>query len=506
MESFDLLLSGLWVASGYDYLLATLVGVLLGLAVGVLPALGPSAAIAILLPVILNFEPTLAMAALAGTYYGAMYGGAVTSILLGIPGESSAMMTMLDGYPLARQGQAGRALGMSVFASFIGGLFALILFVAVSAQFAEFAIAFGPAEMTALMIMSLCFTTVLGGANRYKGFIALSFGLWLGMVGIDIISGSARYTFGSANLLEGLEFTVVAIGFFGLGQIFEALDEKSLGSTITPRYTFRSLFPRFHDMIVSWKDLLVGSIIGFVIGVLPGSGATSATIFSYAASKRMSKTPERFGKGAIEGVAGPEAANNAASYSAMIPLLTLGIPGSATTAVMMGGLLMLGLQPGPLLFTNHPDFVWPLIGTFYIGNVMLVVLTIVLTPALAAMVFVPPRLLFPVICTIVLYGIYSINNSVFDMVVGLSFGVLGYLLAKLRYPSVPILLGLILGPILEQGVRRALITSNGDFMIFLERPIALVLLLMTALVFVLPAATRWIKRSGRRGLQDETAK
>ncbi|TCK19689.1 putative tricarboxylic transport membrane protein [Ancylobacter aquaticus] len=503
METLSLLLSGLSVAIGPSYLLATFSGVMLGLAVGVLPALGPSAAIAILLPVILNFDPLVAMAALAGTYYGAMYGGAVTSILLGIPGESAAMMTMLDGYPLARSGQAGRALGMSIFASFVGGLIALILFVAVSRQFAEFAIAFGPAEMTSLMIMSLCFTTVLGGDNKFKGFISLALGVWLGMVGIDIISGSTRYTLGMPNLLEGFEFTVVAIGVFGLGQILSALDQQSLGKLATPSYTFRSLFPRLADVLVCWKDLVVGSIIGFVVGVLPGAGATTSTIFAYAASKRMSKTPERFGKGAVEGVAAPEAANNAASYAAMIPLLTLGIPGSATTAVMMGGLLMLGLQPGPLLFTTRPDFVWPLIGTFYIGNIMLVVLTIVLTPLLAAMVFVAPRYLFPMICSVVLYGIYSINNSVFDMGVGLAFGVLGYLFDKLRYPAVPALLGLILGPILEQGIRRALISSQGDPMIFLERPISLTLLLLTLALFVLPAAKRllWKRPSRPRTLE-----
>jgi putative tricarboxylic transport membrane protein len=504
MDTFLLLLHGLTVAVTPDHLLATLFGVLVGLAVGVLPALGPPAAVAILLPVILNFEPTIAMAGLAGTYYGAMYGGAVTSILLGIPGESASMMTMLDGYPLARRGEAGRALGMSVFASFIGGLIALVLFTMISAQFAEFALSFGPAEMTALMIMSLCFTTVLGGGDKAKGFLSLALGLWLGMVGIDLISGTPRFTLGNPNLLEGIEFTVVAIGVFGLGQMFSALDEK-MENRAAPKYTFRSLFPRFSDIILCWKDLLVGSVVGFAVGILPGSGATASTIFSYAASKRMSKEPEKFGKGAIEGVAAPEAANNAASYAAMIPLLTLGIPGSATTAVMLGGLLMLGLQPGPLLFQNNPEFVWPVVGTFYTGNLMLVFLTIILTPVLAAIVYVPLSLLFPVVAAIVLFGIYSINNSLFDIGMGLGFGLLGYLLEKLRYPTVPVLLGLVLGSILEQGVRRALITSGGDPMIFVHRPIALALLLATVALFVVPLALKLYRKCKDRSLEGNTS-
>lgn len=492
MQNLSLLLDGLAVALSFDHLVATLAGVLIGLAVGVLPALGPPSAVAILLPVILNFEPTVAMAGLAGTYYGAMYGGAVTSILLGIPGESSAMMTMLDGYPLARKGEAGRALGMSVFASFIGGFIALVLFVAIAGQFAEFAIAFGPAEMTALMIMSLCFATVLGGGNKLKGFVTLALGLWIGMIGIDLISGTPRYTLGSTNLLEGVEFTVVAIGVYGLGQIFAALNDHSSGRSLAPQYTFRSLLPRFTDMVVCWKDLVLGSLIGFVVGVLPGAGATASTIFAYAASKKISKHPEEFGEGAIEGIAAPEAANNAASYAAMIPLLTLGIPGSATTAVMLGGLLMLGLQPGPLLFSSNPDFVWPVIGTFYTGNLMLVVLTIALTPVLAAIVFVPLNFLLPVVAATVLFGVYSVNYSLFDLGVALFFGVLGYILEKLRYPAVPLLLGLVLGPILEQGMRRALITSNGDPAIFVERPLAVALLLATVLLFVWPLLRRLI--------------
>jgi putative tricarboxylic transport membrane protein len=499
METLNLLAQGLSVALGYQALLATFIGVLLGLAVGVLPALGPAAAVAILLPVVIKFEPTVAMAGLAGVYYGAMYGGAVTSILLGIPGESASMMTTLDGYPMARKGQAGRALGMSVFASFVGGLFAIVMFTALAAPFARFAVEFGPAEMTALMIMALTFSTVLGGDDVWKSFAALAMGLWLGMIGLDMVTGAPRFTFDSFAMMDGIEFSVVAIGLYGLGEIFAAIGERQQKGSFVPTYTFRSLFPRIYDMIVCWKDLLLGSVIGFVIGVLPGAGATAATIFSYAASKKLSKEPDKFGKGAIEGVASPEAANNAASYAAMIPLFTLGIPGSGTTAVMLGGLLMLGLQPGPLLFQEHADFVWPVIGTFYTGNLMLVILTIVLTPVLATIVYVPMAVLFPIVSGIVLYGVYSINYSVFDIWVALTFGVLGFVFAKLRYPAVPTVLGLVLGPILEQGVRRALIASDGNPMIFIERPIALFLLLATASLVFLPLFNKLVLNRLRPG-------
>jgi putative tricarboxylic transport membrane protein len=492
METINLLAGGLAEALSYKMLLATLIGVLLGLAVGVLPALGPAAAVAIMLPLVVKFEPTTAMAGLAGVYYGAMYGGAVTSILLGIPGESASMMTTMDGYPMARKGEAGRALGMSVYASFVGGLIALVLFTAVAAPFAEFAVAFGPAEMTALMVMALSFTTVLGGSDGWKGFASLALGLWIGMIGLDMVTGAPRYTMGSVNLMDGLEFSVVAIGIFGLGQVFAAIGEKTEGAAFTPTYTFRSLFPRLRDMVICWKDLVVGSLVGFIVGVLPGAGATAATIFSYAASKKMSKTPERFGHGAIEGVASPEAANNAASYSAMIPLFTLGIPGSGTTAVMLGGLLMLGLQPGPLLFQENADFVWPMIGTFYTGNLMLVFLTILLTPVLASIVYVPLALLLPLIAGIVMFGVYGINYSMFDVWCALAFGILGWVMAKLSYPAVPALLGVVLGPILEQGVRRALLSSGGDPTIFVERPLALALFLMTAALFLVPLGRKWL--------------
>ncbi|NGN45297.1 TctA subunit of the tripartite Tricarboxylate transport(TTT) family protein [Mesorhizobium sp. CGMCC 1.15528] len=491
MEIFSDLFFGLSVATSSPMLLATLLGVLLGLAIGVLPAMGPPAALAILLPIVVSFEPTVAVAGLAGVYYGAMYGGAVTSILLGIPGESAAMMTTLDGYPMAKNGEAGRALGIATFASFVGGFISILLFTAIAAPFAEFALRFGPIEMTALMVMTLIFSTSLGGEDRAKGFAALGLGLWLGTVGLDIVSGSPRFNFGTFELLEGIEFTVIAIGMYGVGEILASVNETA-PKVARARYTLRALLPRISDMYKTWKDLIVGSVIGFVVGVLPGAGATAATIFSYSFSKKISRHPENFGKGAPEGIASPESANNSASYAAMIPLFTLGIPGSGTTAIMLGGLLMLGLQPGPLLFEQNPDFIWPVIGTFYTGNLMLVVLTILLTPILASLVFIPAAYLFPIVLGIVVYGVFSVNYSFFDLGMAMGFGLLGYLFRKFSYPSVPVLLGLVLGPILEQNVRRSLIMSNGDIGIFASSTISVVFLLLSASLLLLPMF-KWAK-------------
>ncbi|WP_421566676.1 tripartite tricarboxylate transporter permease [Ochrobactrum sp. EDr1-4] len=493
IEILSNLLNGLAVAMSGPMLLATLLGVLLGLAIGVLPAMGPPAALAILLPIVVSFEPAVAVAGLAGVYYGAMYGGAVTSILLGIPGESAAMMTTLDGYPMAKNGEAGRALGIATFASFVGGFIAIILFTFVAAPFAEFALRFGPIEMTALMVMTLIFSTSLGGDNRANGFAALGLGLWIGCVGLDIVSGSPRFNFGTFELLEGIEFTVIAIGMYGVGEIFASVNETAPKVNRT-KYSLRALLPRVKDIFTTWKDLLLGSAIGFIVGILPGAGATAATIFSYSLSKKISKNPESFGRGAPEGIASPEAANNSASYAAMIPLFTLGIPGSGTTAIMLGGLLMLGLQPGPLLFEQNPEFVWPVIGTFYTGNLMLVVLTIVLTPVLASLVFIPAAYLFPIVLGIVVYGVFSVNYSFFDLSLAMAFGVLGYLFRKFSYPSVPVLLGLVLGPILEQNVRRSLLMSDGDISVFFSSTISVVFLGLSVVLLIFPLL-RWI--SGR---------
>lgn len=497
-ETLSLLMQGLSAATSMENLLAILVGVVLGLVVGALPALGPAAGVAILLPAIVNLDPTIAIAGLAGVYYGAMYGGAVTSILIGVPGDSSSMMTVLDGYPMAKNGESGRALGMAVYASFVGGFISIVLMTFLSPYMAQVAISFGPAEMTALIVLAFCLVTVLGNDDPIKGFVGLGLGLWVGMIGIDPILSVSRFTFGSIHLLEGIEFTIVVVGMYGLGEMFASLRESELARSNRIEYSMASLLPRLKDLVVCRATLVWSSLIGFFVGVLPGAGATAATVFAYATAKRTSKTPEKFGHGTIEGVAAPEAANNAASYSAMIPLFTLGIPGSGTTAVMLGGLLMLGLQPGPRLFSEQPEFIWTLIGTFYIGNIVLVFLTLALVPLLAAFVFVRTSILFPIVIAVIFFGVYSIQYSLVDVLFCMLFGVAGYVLSRLSYPMLPVLVGVILGPIIEGSIRRSLIISQGDVSIFWSSPIAGAILGCAVALFLFglfgPMLRGWINR------------
>ena len=443
LDAWGLLLNGLAAASEPSILVAILVGCVIGLFIGALPGLGPTAGVAILLPVAVSFDGTAAIAALGAVYYGAQYGGAVTAILLGIPGDASATMTVLDGYQLARKGRAGAALGISVAASFIGGLIGLLLLTAFATTIARAAIAFGPVEMTGLMVFSLSLVSILGGKDPIKAVVSLFAGLWVGTIGLDPIMGVPRFDFGSVYLFDGIEFSILAVGLFGLAEMYAtplASDDANMA-----RFRFRELLPNVRETLRCWRELISGSLIGFFVGILPGAGATAATMIAYAFAKRFSKTPEQFGRGALEGVAAPEAANNSASYGAMIPMFALGIPGSGTTAVLMGGLLMIGLQPGPTLFQTQSAFVWTIFGSFYIGNLALVGITILLTPLLASCAFAKPGYLFPAVMAIVMYGIYSINNSMFEVMLAIGFGVLGYVMTKLDYPPVPLVLGLILG-------------------------------------------------------------
>lgn len=499
MEVFGLLFDGIIQASAPGILAATMFGAVIGLLIGALPGLGPSAGVAIMLPVVAGFGGVAAIACLAGVYYGAMFGGAITSILLGIPGDAPSVMTVLDGYPMAQRGEGGRALGMSVFASFVGGLLGLIGMVALSVPISKMALAFGPTEMTAMMCFSLSLVSVLGGRNAIKGFVALALGVWLGMIGLDPIAGPIRFTFGSMDLFEGLDFSVVAVGLFGLTAMFTSLDaniEKQMA-----KFSLRSLLPRLSDALKSRWELASGSLTGFIIGVLPGVGATAATMMSYAIAKRFSRHPEKFGTGIVEGVAAPEAANNSASYASMIPLFTLGIPGSATTAVMMGGLLMIGLQPGPMLFVNNPDFVWATFGSFYVGNVALVFLTLALTPLLAAILYISTAYLYPVVMAVVVFGVFAIEYSTTNILIAIVAGGIGLLLQKLDYPAVPLILGLVLGPMLERNIRRTMISSQGDLTVFVSHPISLTLFILTALVILIPLFLKLAKR--QKILDDE---
>jgi putative tricarboxylic transport membrane protein len=484
-DSWGLLAGGLASAADPSILTAILIGSVLGLFIGALPGLGPTAGVAILLPVAVGFSGTAAIAALGAVYYGAQYGGAVTAILLGIPGDASATMTVLDGYKLAKKGKAGQALGISIAASFVGGLIGLLLLTAFATTIARAAIAFGPIEMTALMVFALSLVSVLGGKDPVKALVALSLGLWIGTIGLDPILGLPRFNFESVHLFDGIEFSILAVGIFGLAEMY-ATPVSSNDDAHIARFKFSELFPKISDTLKCWRELVSGSLIGFFVGILPGAGATAATMISYAFAKRMSKTPERFGTGAIEGVAAPESANNSASYGSMIPMFALGIPGSGTTAVLMGGLLMIGLQPGPMLFQTHSEFVWTIFGSFYIGNLALVGITILLVPLLASCAFVRPGYLFPAVIAIIAFGIYSINNSMFEVALATGFGVVGYVMTKLAYPPVPLVLGMILGPILERGIRRTLVQSDGDASAFLQSPIALVIFALSIALFVVP--------------------
>jgi putative tricarboxylic transport membrane protein len=488
VETLQLLVGGIETAAHWNTLAATLFGVVVGLLIGALPGLGPSAGVAIMLPVVVGLGGVPALACLAGVYYGAMFGGAVTSILLGIPGDPTSVMTVLDGYPMAKKGQAGQALGMSVFASFVGGIVGLLGLAYLSVPIADAALVFGPVEMTALMVFTLSLVSILGGRNPVKGATALAIGFALGTIGLDPIAGPIRFTFGSLDLFEGLDFTLVAVGLFGLTAMFTDLDAKVDRGTAS--FTLAGLMPRLSDAVKARWELLQGSVTGFVVGVLPGIGATAATMMSYALAKRFSKTPELFGTGIPEGVAAPEAANNSASYGNMITLFTLGIPSSSTTAVMMGGLLMLGLQPGPLLFANNGDFIWAVFGSFWIGNLMLVFLTILLTPALAAILYVTTAILYPIVFAIIVYGVFAIDNSIAGVTIALAAGAFGLVLIKLDYPPVPLVLGLMLGPLLERNIRRTLISSRGDAWVFLSHPISMGLFIATALVLLIPLIMR----------------
>jgi putative tricarboxylic transport membrane protein len=356
----------------------------------------------------------------------------------------------------------------------------------------RYALAFGPSEITALMIFSMSLVSLLASNQPSKGFAVLGFGVWLGMIGLDQITGAPRFTLGTVELLDGLDFAVVAVGLFGLGEMLFAMSDSVVRATTTS-YSYRSMLPRLADLYATRKAMTVGSAIGFMIGILPGVGATAATMVSYAAAKKISKNPEKFGHGSLEGIAAPEAANNSASYGSMVTLFTLGIPASATTAVLLAGLVMLGLQPGPLLFQQHSQFVWTLFGTFYVGNLVLVALTLVMVPVLAAAIFVPRAYLYPVVLCIVVYGIYSINYSTFDLLIVVLFGIIGYFMRVANFPMVPLVLGLILGPILEVNIRRALISTRGDWSALLDSPISLAIYGMTAVLLLAPTVLRLIK-------------
>ncbi len=472
MSTLQFLVDGFSIAFQWQNLLFALVGVIIGTAVGVLPGIGPMSGVALLIPVTATITaglPTEAAATssiilLAGVYYGAMYGGSTTSILLNTPGESSSVVTTLDGYQMAKQGRAGSALSIAAIGSFCAGVVALLGLILLANPLSKLALKFGPAEYFSLMLLGLAAVSGLAGRSITKALIMTALGLMLGTVGIDAVSGIERFTFGQPMLFSGIEFLTIAVGLFALGEVFKTILEKDEEDGQIAK--INRVLPTKQDLKDSAVPIARGSLLGFFIGVLPGAGATLASFFSYITEKKFSKTPEQFGKGHIAGVAGPESANNAASGGAMIPLLTLGIPGSGTTAILMGALIMYNIQPGPLLFEEHPQVAWGLIASMFIGNLMLLALNMPLVRIFAKIIETPKKYLLPIIIAISIFGVYAVQFATFDLYLLLACGVLGYLFAKNDYPVAPLVLALVLGPMIENNMRRALTISNGDFFYF----------------------------------------
>ena len=466
-------------------LMMAVAGVMVGMLIGALPGVGPPSGVALLLPLTFGMDPTSGIIMLAALYAGTMYGGTITSVLINTPGESASVVTCLDGYQMALQGRAGPALGIAAFGSFIAGTVGVVLLMLVSPLLARWALSFGPPETFALMLVGLTTVTLLAGDDALKGYVSMVLGLMLAMVGYDIISGDARYGFGIPEMMDGVDFLPVAIGLFGLGEVLAGAEEKGAGQVKT-RFRLREVFPSAADWMSSRWAIVRGTVLGFLVGMLPGAGPTVASFLAYTVEKKVSRHPEQFGKGAIEGVASPESANNAGATAAMVPMLTLGIPGSATTAIMLGGLMMWGLRPGPMLFEKNPQFVWGLIASQYIANVMLLILSTLCIPLFVRALRIPFGILMPLIVIFCVTGAYSLKNSVWDVGQMLVFGILGYFMKKLGYSPAALVLALVLGPLAERALRQSLIISDAGVGIFFMRPISGVLMALAILAIAVP--------------------
>ena len=504
MDILNNLVLGFSIALTPFNLFMGLAGVLMGTFIGALPGIGPVSGVALLLPLTFGMHPTSAIIMLAGIYYGSQYGGTITSVLINTPGESASVVTCIDGYQMALQGRAGAALGVAAIGSFIAGTFGIILLMIMSPLLARWALSFGPPETFALMLLGLTTVTGLAGENALKGYISMVLGLMLAMVGLDVIGGEPRYTGGVNEMLDGVDFLPVAIGLFGMGEVLLGAEQPVNMAILKARFGIRDVWPSRADWIRSRWAMVRGTLLGFFIGVLPAAGSTIASFLAYTLEKKVTKHPEEFGKGAIEGVAGPESANNAASAGAMVPLLTLGIPGSGTTAVLLGGFLMWGLRPGPLLFEKNPDFVWGLIASMYIGNVILVVLNIAFIPFFVWALRIPYTVLMPLIIVFCVTGAYAANNRVWDVGLMLIFGVLGYVMRKLDYSPAALTLALVLGPLAERALRQSLIISDSGMAIFFQRPIAAVLT-SAAILWVGIPVTRAVRDALARGRRSAWA-
>jgi putative tricarboxylic transport membrane protein len=504
VEQFSPALDGFSVVFQTTNLIFLFVGVLAGTAIGVLPGLGPTATIALLIPLTYDAPPETAIILLAGVYYGAMYGGTITSVLLQLPGESASVVTVLDGYQMAKQGRAGSALGIAAIGSFFGGTVSIVALTFLAPTLAAVALRFGPPEYAALALLGLTLITYLGTQSPTRSIVVATVGLLLGTVGRDPVFGGTRFGFDTLQLEDALDFAPVAMGLFGVGEILYALDRSEQASLIKGRIS--NVWPSLSDISASKYAILRGSVVGFVLGLLPGGGGTVASMASYAQERRRAKDPERFGQGAIEGVAGPETANNAAATSSFVPLLTLGIPTNVVMALLFGALVLHGITPGPRMIEQHPDVFWGVVDSMYVGNLMLLLLNIPLVGLFVQLLRVKASILAPITLMVTMLGAYAIKNGLFDVWLTLGFGILGYLMRKYGFQPGPLVLAFVLGPILEKSVRQSLLMSNGDFFIFLGRPVSLLLLLATVATVILSVTSaRRVKASRRNRVAEEHA-
>ena len=486
MDLISNLALGLQVAFTFQNLLYCFFGVLLGTLIGVLPGIGPVPTIAMLLPITYALPPVSALIMLAGIYYGAQYGGSTTAILVNLPGESSSVVTCLDGYQMARRGRAGQALAIAAIGSFIAGTFATLVVAAFAPPLAEFALKFGPAEYFSLMVLGLIAAVVLASGSLVKAIGMIILGLLLGIIGTDVNSGMQRYTFGVAELSDGIGFVVVAMGLFGFAEIIINLEHKEHREVFTDKVGhLRLTWAEFKEALPA---VIRGTGLGSMLGILPGGGALLSAFAAYTLEKKLAKDPSKFGKGEIRGVAAPESANNAGAQTSFIPLLTLGIPPNAVMALMVGAMTIHSIQPGPQVMTSNPQLFWGLIASMWIGNVMLVVLNLPMIGIWVKLLQVPYRLLYPAILLFCCIGVYSIQNNVFDVYLTVVFGVLGWIFVKLECEPAPLLLGFILGPMMEENLRRALLLSRGDWSVFATRPISAVMLGMAAVLLLIIVA------------------
>ncbi len=484
MDLISGLALGIETAITAEALLFCFLGVTVGMFIGVLPGIGPLAAVAMLLPVTYHLEPMPALIMLAGIFYGAQYGGSTASILLNLPGTSTTAVTAIDGYPMAKQGRAGVALFITTLTSFFGGCFAIVLLMSFAPALGAMALKFSSAEYFSIMLLGLIAAATMSLGNPVKGVVSVVAGLMLAMVGMDTTSGQLRYTFGILELQDGLNLVAMAMGLFGVAEILKNAGTPERDASQLQKVRMRDLVPTRKDLSQCWKPTIRGAGIGSFIGTLPGAGPTLAAFLAYALEKRVARDPSRFGRGAIEGISAPEAANNASTQAAFIPTLALGIPGDAAMAVLLGAMMIHGIQPRPEFFTEHADLFWGLVISFWVGNVMLLVLNIPLIGVWVRILTIPKRILFPAVTFFICVGVYSVNNNPFDVLMVIVFGLIGYLMNAFQYPTAPLLMGFILGPMIEQHFRRALLFSRGDLTTFIDRPISAAFLAAATILFV----------------------